>query len=81
MHWVNNNLIDDKNENLVGCNEGSDCWDQTEIRIYDNNNNDITDEDLTDWEFAEITDLDENREDCEEKIVIVSRKLNVTGTV
>lgn len=21
MHWVNNNLIDDKNENLVGCNE------------------------------------------------------------
>lgn len=81
MQWIDNNLIDDKNKFLVGYDAGGECCDWAEINVYDHNNNDITYEDLTDWEFSEFPELDADREACEDSIAIVNRKLNVTGRV
>ncbi|MWN30968.1 MULTISPECIES: hypothetical protein [unclassified Gilliamella] len=79
MKWIDNNLIDDKNKYLVGFERGGDCCDWADITVYDNDGNDITDDDLTDWEFCEFPDL--GAKDGEDRIAIVNKKLGVTGYV
>lgn len=81
MKWIDNNLIDDKNKYLVGYIAGGECCDWAEITVYDNNNNDITDCDLKDWEFTEFPDLDARRDYCEDEIKIVNKKSGITGKV
>lgn len=81
MQWINNNLIDDKNKFLVGYDEGGDCCDFATITVYDNNDNDITHDDLTDWEFAEFPELDAQHLFSEDEIKIVNKKLSITGRV
>lgn len=81
MQWIDNNLIDDKNKFLVGYNEGGDCCDSASITVYDNEENDITHDDLTDWEFAEFPELDADCYYSNNEILIVNRELNVTGKV
>lgn len=81
MQWIGNNLIDDKNQHVVGCDESESCCAMNEIRVYDNNNNDITCWDLTDWEFAEFPKINDERGHDITEITIINRKLNVTGKV
>ncbi|MWP48578.1 MULTISPECIES: hypothetical protein [unclassified Gilliamella] len=79
MKWIDNNLIDDKNKYLVGFERGGDCCDWADITVYDNDGNDITDDDLTDWEFCEFPYLLTQEGIAE--IAIVNKKLGVTGHV
>lgn len=81
MKWIDNNLIDNKNKYLVGYNKGGDCDDWAEINVLDSNGKNITNNNLSDWEFTEFPDLDARHDYCEDEIKIVNKKLGIVGKV
>lgn len=87
MQWIDNKLVDEKNKFLVGYNEGGpihendDSYGWARVIVYDANNNDITNDDLSNWEFTEFPELNSGGEQAYFNIPIINKKLNVIGGV
>lgn len=81
MRWERNKIIDDKNKFLVAFMDDDEWHGYVNITVLDNNGNNITYNDLSDWEFSEFPKLNSQNESAEDEIKIVNNKLGVTGKI
>lgn len=81
MKLYRDRLVDEKNKFVIVFDEGEDWSDYVVISIYDNKNINITEQDLTDWEFAEFPNLYVFRTQKNDEIKIANKKLGIVGKV